>query len=74
MMNLSSNDTLFEAATVSGRTYYTAHEALSDAAVKHAAHNLEGAVQLYAAVVCKWPEQPEAWDGMGIVLFQQVPL
>ncbi len=49
-----------------------AHEFLALAAIRHAEHDLNGAAQLYTAVVCERPDEVEAWDGLGIVLFQQV--
>jgi hypothetical protein len=45
---------------------------LARAAARHAEHDLAGAAELYATSASEFPFEKVAWDGMGIVLFQQV--
>ena len=50
----------------------SARATLKRASLMHAQHDLAGAVGLYLQVVAASPMESDAWDGMGIVLFQQV--
>ena len=45
---------------------------LARAAASHAEHDLASAAEMYTSVTYAFPLEDKAWDGMGILLFQQV--
>ena len=52
----------------------SARAELNRAVILHAQHDLAGAIWIYLAVASEFPQEIDAWDGMGIVLFHQVRL